>query len=126
MADALGTPFDLPYSVEQWDDADSSVEELIALTADYRVARAAFEDTASRKSAATGRGASTNRRTPGSASAAARKGSAKKKTSTSTRTAPRKSATKRPVRKAGRGASTNRRTQGSAPAATRKGSAKRK
>jgi hypothetical protein len=28
--------------VEQWDDADSHVEELIALTGDYRVARAAL------------------------------------------------------------------------------------
>jgi hypothetical protein len=26
--------------VEQWDDTDSHVEELIALTGDYRVARA--------------------------------------------------------------------------------------
>ena len=30
--------------VEQWDDANSHVEELIALTGDYRVARAAFEE----------------------------------------------------------------------------------
>jgi hypothetical protein len=36
--------FDLPYLVEQWDDADSHVEELIALTGDYRVARAAYEE----------------------------------------------------------------------------------
>ena len=27
---AVGSPFDLPYSVELWDDADSHVEELIA------------------------------------------------------------------------------------------------
>jgi hypothetical protein len=40
---ATGRPFDLPYSVELWDDADSHVEELIALTGDYRVAKAAFE-----------------------------------------------------------------------------------
>ena len=39
----MGRPFDLPYSVELWDDADLQVEELIALTGDYRVARAAFD-----------------------------------------------------------------------------------
>ncbi len=37
---ATGRPDDLPYMVEQWDDADRYVEELIALTGDYRVARA--------------------------------------------------------------------------------------
>ena len=36
---ATGHQFDLPYLVEQWDDGDSYVEELIALTGDYRVAR---------------------------------------------------------------------------------------
>ncbi len=41
---ATGRPHDLPYMVEQWDDTDSHVEELIALTGDYRVARAAFEE----------------------------------------------------------------------------------
>ena len=41
---ATGRSLDLPYSVEQWDDQDSRVEELIALTADYRVARAAFDE----------------------------------------------------------------------------------
>jgi hypothetical protein len=41
---ATGRPFDLPYMVEQWDDTDSHVEELIALTGDYRVARAANEE----------------------------------------------------------------------------------
>ena len=44
---AMGRPFDLPYSVELWDDADSHVEELIALTGDYRVARAAYEEAVS-------------------------------------------------------------------------------
>jgi hypothetical protein len=48
--DGYGRPFDLPYSVEFWDDNDSHVEELIALTGDYRVARGAHylaaEDTA--------------------------------------------------------------------------------
>ena len=30
--------------VEGWDDTDSHVEELIAITGDYRVARAAYEE----------------------------------------------------------------------------------
>jgi hypothetical protein len=30
--------------VEQWDDTDSHVEELIARTGDYPVARVAFEE----------------------------------------------------------------------------------
>jgi hypothetical protein len=38
---ATGHQFELPYMVEQWDDTDSHVDELIALTGDYRVARAA-------------------------------------------------------------------------------------
>jgi hypothetical protein len=37
---ATGRQFDLPYSVELWDETDSRVEELVALTGDYRVARA--------------------------------------------------------------------------------------
>jgi hypothetical protein len=41
---AMGRPYDLPYSVELWDEQDRHVEELIALTGDYRVARAAFEE----------------------------------------------------------------------------------
>jgi hypothetical protein len=41
---AAGCQFDLPYSVEFWDDEDRHVEQLIALTGDYRVARAAFEE----------------------------------------------------------------------------------
>ena len=45
----MGWPFDLPYSVELWDDADSHVEELIALTGDYRVARAAFDEALKRR-----------------------------------------------------------------------------
>jgi hypothetical protein len=35
--------------VEQWDDTDSHVEELIALTGDYRVARAAYEEAVKRR-----------------------------------------------------------------------------
>ena len=46
---ATGRPFDLPYMVEQWDDTDSHVEELIALTGDYRVARAAYEEAVKRR-----------------------------------------------------------------------------
>jgi hypothetical protein len=46
---ATGRPFDLPYSVELWNDNDSHVEELIALTGDYRVARAAFEEACKRR-----------------------------------------------------------------------------
>ena len=41
--------FDLPFMVEQWDDANSHVEELIALTGDYRVARAAYEEAVKRR-----------------------------------------------------------------------------
>ena len=44
MGRCTGHPFDLPYMVEQWDDTHSHVEELIALTGDYRVARAAYEE----------------------------------------------------------------------------------
>jgi hypothetical protein len=40
---AMGRPYDLPYSVELWDDTDSHIVELIALTGDYRVARAASD-----------------------------------------------------------------------------------
>jgi len=46
---AMGRPFNLPYSVELWDDTDSHVEELIALTGDYRVARAAFDEAVKRR-----------------------------------------------------------------------------
>jgi hypothetical protein len=35
--------------VEQWDDTDPHVEELIALTGDYRVARAAYEEAVKRR-----------------------------------------------------------------------------
>ena len=41
---ATGRPFDLPYMVDQWDDTDSHIEEMIALTGDYRIARAAYEE----------------------------------------------------------------------------------
>jgi len=32
---AMGGPYDLPYSVELWDDENRHVEELIALTGDW-------------------------------------------------------------------------------------------
>ena len=35
--------------IELWDDNDSHVEELIALTGDYRVARAAYEEAVKRR-----------------------------------------------------------------------------
>ena len=38
-----------PDQFELWDDADSHVEELIALTDDYRVARAAYEEAVKRR-----------------------------------------------------------------------------
>ena len=44
-----GRQFDLPYLVEQWDHTDGHVEELIALTGDYRVARAAYEEAVKRR-----------------------------------------------------------------------------
>ena len=44
---AMGRPYDLPYSVELWDDEDRHVEELIALTGDYRVAR--FDEAVKRR-----------------------------------------------------------------------------
>jgi hypothetical protein len=40
---ASGHQFDLPFSVELWDDADRHVEELIALTGDYATARSAYD-----------------------------------------------------------------------------------
>jgi hypothetical protein len=40
----MGRPYDVPYSVELWDDNDRHIEELIALTGDYRVARAAYDE----------------------------------------------------------------------------------
>ena len=46
---AMGRPYDLSYSVELWDDEDRHVEELIALTGDYRVARAAFDEAVKRR-----------------------------------------------------------------------------
>jgi hypothetical protein len=44
-----GEPFDLPFRIEQWDDADTHIEELIALVGDHRVAMAAFTETVKRR-----------------------------------------------------------------------------
>jgi hypothetical protein len=44
----LGAALDLPFRIEQWDDAVSRVEELIAVAADRRVAMAAFTEAARR------------------------------------------------------------------------------
>jgi hypothetical protein len=41
---AKGDEFDLPFRVERWDDKDQHVEELIALTGDYRIARIVFDE----------------------------------------------------------------------------------
>jgi len=46
---AAGHQFDLPYSVELWDQNDNQVEELIALPADYGIARAAYEEAVKRR-----------------------------------------------------------------------------
>jgi len=46
---ASGHAFDLPFSVELWDENDRHVEELIALTGDYGVARAAYEEAIKRR-----------------------------------------------------------------------------
>ena len=46
---AMGRPFDLPYSVEVCDDSDQHIEELIALTGDYGVARAAYDEAIKRR-----------------------------------------------------------------------------
>jgi hypothetical protein len=40
---------DLPYRVEVWDDKDSHIEELIALTSDYATAKSAYEEAVKRR-----------------------------------------------------------------------------
>jgi hypothetical protein len=44
----MGRRFDPLHAVELWDKEDRHVEELIELTGDYRVARAAFEGSVKR------------------------------------------------------------------------------
>jgi hypothetical protein len=39
----------MPFSVELWDEKDTHVEELIALSDDYGVARAAYEEALKRR-----------------------------------------------------------------------------
>ena len=46
---AMGRAFDLPYSVEVWDDNDQHIEELVALTGDYGIARAAYDEAIKRR-----------------------------------------------------------------------------
>ena len=46
---AMGRPFDLPYSVEVWDDNDQHIEELVALTGDFGIARAAYDEAIKRR-----------------------------------------------------------------------------
>jgi hypothetical protein len=46
---ASGHQFDLPFSVELWDENDQDIEELIALTGDFAVARAAYEEALKRR-----------------------------------------------------------------------------
>jgi hypothetical protein len=40
---------DMPFRVEMWDDADSHIEEVIALTADYASACGAYEQAVKRR-----------------------------------------------------------------------------
>ena len=46
---AMGRPFDLPYSVEVWDDNDQHIEALVALTGDFGIARAAYDEAIKRR-----------------------------------------------------------------------------
>jgi hypothetical protein len=46
---ASGHQFDLPFSIELWDEAEKRVEELLALAGDYRVARAAYAEAVRRR-----------------------------------------------------------------------------
>jgi len=46
---AMGRPYDLPYSVDFGTTRIGTWEELIALTGDYRVARAAFDEAVKRR-----------------------------------------------------------------------------
>ena len=40
---------DLPYRVEVWDDKDTRIEEIIALTSDYATAKGAYEAAVKRR-----------------------------------------------------------------------------
>jgi hypothetical protein len=40
---------ELPYRVDVWDDKDSHIEEIIALTPDYATAKSAYEEAVRRR-----------------------------------------------------------------------------
>jgi len=40
---------DLPYCVEVWDDKDSHIEEIIALTSDYATAKTVYAEAVKRR-----------------------------------------------------------------------------
>ena len=44
-----GLDDDLPFRIELWDDADTRVEEVIALTADYASACGAYDEAVKRR-----------------------------------------------------------------------------
>jgi hypothetical protein len=44
-----GQDDDLPFRVELWDDGDSLIEEIIALTSDYATAKSAYEEAVKRR-----------------------------------------------------------------------------
>jgi hypothetical protein len=44
-----GRDDDLPFRVELWDDKDSHIEEIIALTSDYATAKGAYEAAVKRR-----------------------------------------------------------------------------
>lgn len=49
MAIMVGQEHELSFRIEVWDDADSHVDELVALVGDHGVAIAAFTETARRR-----------------------------------------------------------------------------
>jgi hypothetical protein len=44
-----GRDDELPFRVEVWDDKDSHIEEIIALTSDYATARNVYEEAVKRR-----------------------------------------------------------------------------
>ena len=44
-----GDALDLPFRIEAWDQADTRIDELIALVGDHRVAMAAFTEAVKRR-----------------------------------------------------------------------------
>jgi hypothetical protein len=45
----MGRDDDLPYRVEVWDDKDSHIEKVIALTSDYATAKSAYDAAVKRR-----------------------------------------------------------------------------